>query len=465
MLPFFLVFRATVTLDSSTDFGYVANFGFDPDGAIFVTWKTLAGSVPLELLLLDYDTFVSWRIDRRSDSSWHSCSPVPSAGNHSDMVTPSPEDVTFQVTVGAVYYLIVVHCSWNSTSLYTVDAQFTNPDGQLLDSRYCPMLIFLPAAIPLYCGLLIGWVMFLRCTRSRFSPPRIYLGALIGAKILCLVLTETDLALRSETDSAVKFTDPARIAAQSLVTAMFLCGLVMTAGGWGIVRVRWRWPTFAAQIGLGALFVGSDYAVYYWALAFDPPIWIAIAAAAVQAVALVLLAIMVYRNWATAVDRLSAHLLVISLSGIRPTSTPVYARLTLYTWAIIITMAELLALSVCTLAWFWIVEWWVGHLVQDALLLVSCVALMWVVRAREADVYFESNDRGERKVVKLVEVRRFVPTDVSPEMKEWWPGMRLPPEPVLLAADVDTASECEYTRETEASTRVQALLGGRSPLI
>jgi hypothetical protein len=105
------------------------------------------------------------------------------------------------------------------------------------------------------------------------------------------------------------------------------------------------------------------------------------------------------------------------------------------------------------MSWFWIVDWWVGHLAQDVFLLLSIAGLYAILRPRDDDSYFERDpDRvAERKTVKLEEVERFIPTDVTPDMKVWCVGMRLPPEPIILENPVDTASELEYTRIPDGS--------------
>jgi hypothetical protein len=453
MLPLLLAFRKHFEGSDSDDYGYIADFGFYAGGLLSMTWESMDFAVDLQILLLNYSSFVSWRTARRSADDWHNCAPVPSAIANWSILLNGSEAFTFSIPKSAVYYLIVAECS---KGVYKVDAFFTNPNGQLLDSRYVPLLTIVPIMIGIFCVVLLYWIFVLGFRCESWTGPRIFLSIVIFCQIAWLVATEVDFGLRSRDDSCESVTDPPRLAMQSLATWLFFTILVFTAGGFGIVRVRWGWIRIVMQVGMSALYVGMTLFFYFWTQEVNAQevVWMAIVAGCLQMGSVVVLAVLIWRNYVEVTNRLNAHLLVIRMRGIRPPSTPVYADLKLYVCGLLITLCALLIGVVTTMLWFWIVGWWIGHLVQEILVLVSCAALIWLVRPRESAFYLRDIDTREERVVQLKDLEAFVPTDVTAEMREWCPGMRLPPEPRLVVNAVDAPSQSDYVPEWGPSGRM-----------
>jgi hypothetical protein len=422
----------------SSLFIYIADFGYYAGGNFTLTWNNITegGAFDVQLVLFNhrdyrrwydnlfpYETYVRCPEDCEGVFCWRTN--LTSSDQSNSTIVPSKD----------VYVAIIQHCKPRPrTGEYSVDAHFWNPNGQCLDTRDIPSLTVLPIMIPLFGVLFLAWVAISLIRCRKFLMIHFCFVLILIVYILYLVINEVAL-WRGQTSDDYNGWWIGLIVVDCVYDVILFSTLIIASSGWCLLHVQLTAWHFLHSIGSAIVFVAMTAIQNY----VDLGLWM-ILTFIIQIAAIVWALRNIRVNTEEATHQVTAHLLVITNSGINPTTTPIYNKLQLYQfllWALAAAVLVFLVLNFL-FALLSAVNWVIGlgnNILQFIILTV--VLFLYRPRGKKIDQYMQTDEEIEgvgRDEVLLDDLDSFSMATDRTGLRQWDDEMQLPPEPIVISS-------------------------------
>lgn len=360
-----------------------------------------------------------------------------------------------------VYYTILMMCRFHQTpakSQIFFDATYVNPNGQLLDYRYIPLLTIYPIFIALFGLVLIAFVGVSLYYKRHFL--KIYLF-IIGCCILYIIFLAFSLLSlhKSSTKEGRNVWDIALTVFECLYCICLFSFLVVSTTGWCILNVELSWKKMLFDISsvvllFSMLFLQQSVTFGYFEILFF----------FLEILGLYLVAKALFFNTSDAERHINAHLYVIMKNGIKPQTTPIFEKFKMYHYFLYIVMFLFIFIFCSNIVMgFFDTDYWLESLINIICQFSAITSIIYIFRPRgpSIDIFMKSDndvqkknrkDRSnnasdythnvidadeefaDRDEVMLDDLDGFDPRNASGA--DWNEGMELPLQPILVGEEV-----------------------------
>jgi hypothetical protein len=294
--------------------------------------------------------------------------------------------------------------------------------------------------IPLFGLLFLAWVAISIVRCRKFLGIHFCFVLILAAYIIYLVINEVALQ-RGQTSDDYRGWWIGLIVFDCIHKLVLFSTLIIASSGWCLLHVKLTPWHLLHSIGSFAVFVAMTAVLDYVELG----LW-QILVIIVQVAAIMWALRNIYANTEQAMHQVAAHLLVITNTGIDPTTTPIYTKQRLYQfmlWGLGIAVLVFLFTNIL-FASLSAVNWVIGlgnNIIQ--LIILSGVLFIHRPRGKKIDRYMQADEEIEgvgRDEVLLDDLDSFSVTANRTGLKQWDDGTQLPPEPIVVSSrDPDRA--------------------------
>lgn len=485
MIFFLLVFgilsyRVTGKVKLYYRAGFICDFGFYKDGEYSFVFRnniTKFKQAVSRLFLMTKNQYESFQKALLNDDlDFQKCDFQETYDKFLINFTNNYDEITYSnnIDVKQVYYTVLMNCDYELSEdddMYFFDGSYINPGGQLLDYREIPKLKIYPSFIGIFSFVLFLFVGVLIYYKRHFLKMYIFIIVCCLMYILFLVFSLLSLKYSSTHEDHSKW-EICLTVFECLYCICLFSLLVILSTGWCILNVELNIKETiisitAITVMFSMLFLQSNVELGYYELIFF----------FLELISMFFVARALFENTKEAEINISAHLYVISKSGIDPKTTPIYEKFKMYHLFLYLNLfLFLFIIIVNSILGLFTVDDWLQSMINICLQLFAIINPMIIFRPRgkSIDKYMESDinegllngndnndngftDQGERDEVMLDDLDGFDPRKA--QGTEWQDGMKLPLQPVLVGQEVSKKpirnSDVTYTTIEEPLNQYQ----------
>jgi cbb3-type cytochrome oxidase subunit 3 len=360
---------------------------------------------------------------------------LTSSWNFTFPLSPVTSPFTRVETAGTktVIVPVVFHCNHSNAddANYKLTIVYDNI-VTLLDYRELPNLTMIPVVIGVWSAAFLAWLVFSFIRIHGFVRVHGFLTLLAFLFLVTLALTFLWYrhADHSDSDDGWLY---ANISVEGFFWANVFFFLAVASSGWGAIVTRLTRAKVARSAVTAVVLIGSIYVMRYAPLG----LW-GLFLLLSLGMACYFFFREVYENTQYAQTEIKAHLLVISNSGIDPTTTPVYAKYMRYVSFLALAVAVALGIGILTLVLAFVdAAHWIELLVFYVFTMVFLGMVAWLYRPRgeKLDRYMlpDEEDNADRQAIQLEDLSGFDVGKVAGGEAAAWDGESpLPPQPKLI---------------------------------